>query len=389
MTAFRLIRARDAHPVQAAEQFCKSIGDIAQPMLALLYMNAATAEQSGPVLQVLARLCPTVTWVGASAHSVIANNEELGDEPALAAMLLDLDPGSWATFSVNKPIANDMHTALVHADPSAHDIIEAVQALSSRTQTGFLFGGLTSGNNAGLGEQVSDGISLTSGMSGVAFDERVRLLSRVTQGCSPLAAEHVVTQATDNYVHELDNQPALDVLLKDLGVDENIRQSRDPDQLLAALPAERLSNGLLVGLNEKIQDRNMGFGDYLVRNLIGIDPDSRLIAIGAEPTAGDRLVFCTRDKEAARADLIRMCTELRDEVESENLNILGAHYVSCLARGEALFDSVGAEAALLTHNLGDVPVIGFFANGEIARERLYAHTGVLTLFVATNRDKLN
>ncbi|MGB7297936.1 MAG: FIST C-terminal domain-containing protein, partial [Burkholderiaceae bacterium] len=120
------------------------------------------------------------------------------------------------------------------------------------------------------------------------------------------------------------------------------------------------------------------------RNLIGIDPQSRLIAIGAEPADGDRLVFCTRDREAARTDLIRVCTELRDEVESESLSIRGAHFVSCVARGESLFGAVGAETALLRHNLGDVPTIGFYANGEIARERVYAYTGVLTLFVEAN-----
>jgi small ligand-binding sensory domain FIST len=401
VTAFRLIHARNAQPAQAAEHLCNLISDAIpsaatdqaskhkQPDLALLYMNAAAAEQSASVLQILTKAHPAITWVGASAHSVIVNNEELGGEPVLAAMLLNIEPGSWSPFSSNNPISSEMHTALVHADPGVQDIVEAVQGLSDRTQTGFLFGGLTSGNNNGLGEQICDGQSLTSGLSGVAFDERVRLLSRVTQGCSPLAAEHVVTQATDNYVHELDNEPALDVLLRDLGVDEKVRESRDPDQLLAALPSERLSNGLLVGLNETIQDRSMGFGDYLVRNLIGIDPDNRLIAVGAEPATGDRLVFCTRDKEAARADLIRMCTELRDEVESDGLTILGAHYVSCLARGQALFESIGAEASLLTHNLGDVPVIGFFANGEIARERLYAHTGVLTLFVQPDPARNN
>ncbi len=313
---------------------------------------------------------------------MIANNKELGDEPAVAAMLLPLGADRWTTYSSKNPIPDQMHTALVHADPSAADLVESVQAMSERAQTGFLFGGLTSGNGD-LGQQICSGQSMNTSMSGVAFDGSVRLLSRVTQGCSPLAPEHIVTEASENYVHLLDDEPALDVLLRDLNVEESIRESRDPEKLLAALSGQRLANGLLVGLSDSMQDRNMGFGDYLVRNLIGIDPENRLIAIGAEPSAGDRLVFCTRDKEAARADLIRMCTELRDEVESESLNVLGAHYVSCLARGHSLFGSVGAEAALLTHNLGNIPLLGFFANGEIARERLYAHTGVLTLFVET------
>lgn len=244
----------------------------------------------------------------------------------------------------------------------------------------LLFGGLTCGDPS-QAEQFTDGVALSGGLSGISFSDEVRLLSRVTQGCSPLGDEHVVTDVQGNYVKMLDDQPALDVMLRDLGVDEQTIRSTDGEKLLAALPQGLLRGGLLIGLNDAAQDRRIGFGDYLVRNLIGIDPENRLIAVGAEPANGDRLVLCTRDRDAARTDLIRVCTELRDEVESESLRINGAHFVSCVARGQSLFGATGAETALLRHNLGDVPITGFYANGEIARERLYGYTGVVTLFV--------
>ena len=83
----------------------------------------------------------------------------------------------------------------------------------------------------------------------------------------------------------------------------------------------------------------------------------------------------------ARADLIRICTELREDLEASGQTARGAHYVSCVARGQHLFGANGAELALIRHNLGELPLAGFFAHGEIADGRLHGYTGVLTLFV--------
>jgi len=92
-------------------------------------------------------------------------------------------------------------------------------------------------------------------------------------------------------------------------------------------------------------------------------------------------VFCGRDARSARADLVRICTELREDLESEGLKPRGVHYVSCLARGRHLFGASGTELGLISHNLGDIPLLGFFANGEIADNQLHSYTGVLTVFV--------
>ena len=89
---------------------------------------------------------------------------------------------------------------------------------------------------------------------------------------------------------------------------------------------------------------------------------------------------------AARADLIRACTELRDELETDGLTIRGGVYVSCVARGRSLFGAAGAEVGILQSQLGEFPLVGFFANGEIAQHRLYGYTGVLTLFTGPRAD---
>ncbi|RPH64742.1 MAG: hypothetical protein EHM83_07735 [Burkholderiales bacterium] len=356
--------------------------------LGVLYVTERLAERLGDIATLLRERFPAVQWIGASAHGVCASGVEYTEDAALVAMICELPAGSWRLFSGQRGVsaigpagkAPTAFTALVHAEPTTADLADSIADLAAGLDAGFAFGGLVGGsepNSAQLAGEVVRG-----GLSGAAFGERVRLLSRVTQGCAPLAREHVISECSSHYIQRLDGQPALDVLLEDLGVAAEVRESRDGDEILRALPAERLSHGLMVGLAPTSRDRGVGFGDYVVRNVLGIDPQNRLLAIAATPRTGDRAVFCTRDRGAARADLIRICTELRDELETESLRVLGAHYVSCVARGEHLFGSPGAELGIIAHNLGEVPLVGFFANGEIAHDRLYGYTGVLTLFVS-------
>jgi small ligand-binding sensory domain FIST len=129
---------------------------------------------------------------------------------------------------------------------------------------------------------------------------------------------------------------------------------------------------LLVGLPVPGSDT----GDYTARNLVGIDPKNKVIAIGDVVEPGDEMLICRRDAGAARADLLRMLEALKAAAPSPR----GALYFSCVARGEHLFGSRGAELSLVRQALGEVPLVGFFCNGEISRDRLYGYTGVLTLF---------
>jgi hypothetical protein len=115
-----------------------------------------------------------------------------------------------------------------------------------------------------------------------------------------------------------------------------------------------------------------------------------------------RMAFCQRNVQAARADLTRICAEIREELEPEEMSlpgrrgagrargaepapnparrIAGAVYVSCAGRGGPHFGGPSAELQIVRRALGDVPLVGFFAGGEIARNHLYGYTGVLTVF---------
>ena len=356
--------------------------------LGFLYVTAPFADALDGIAQLLRARTGVADWVGTVGHAVCATSAEYVAEPAVSVMLGAFPPGATQLFSGRRRLpgtgdrtgsgAQAAHTALVHADPGMPDLGGLVVDVAGKTASGGVFGGIASGMEGALPQLA--GQTVSGGLSGVAFADDVPMMTRVTQGCSALAGEHTISACDAQFLQTLDGRPALDVLLADLGVDERARASRDGDTLLRALPAKRLRTGLLVGLAPSATRVRLGFGDYTVRNVIGIDPQQRVVAVAAELQQGDRAVFCTRDAQAARRDLIRICTELREELETRGATARGALYVSCLARGASLFGAPSAEMELIGSQLGLVPLTGFYANGEIAGDRLLAYTGVLTVF---------
>src|SRR5690606_39807665 len=122
-------------------------------------------------------------------------------------------------------------------------------------------------------------------------------------------------------------------LLDDLDVRGEARRSRDGEEILRGLPAQRLSRGLMIGFSPSDAPRGVGFGDYVVRNVLGIDPQNRVLAVSTVPHEGDRAVFCTRDQEAARVDLVRVCTELdRKSTRLNSSHVKSSYAVFCLKK---------------------------------------------------------
>jgi small ligand-binding sensory domain FIST len=344
------------------------------------YLTDYYAPVSEAILDELRWALPGVAWVGTVGVGVAASGIEYFDEPALVLMIAPLPRDSFRLFSGQQPLPATSsgfvpYTALVHAEGGTPDVQELLHELSARTTTGYLFGGLSSARNRPL--HIADGV-FTGGLSGVLFGPEVGLISRVTQGCQPIGPVRTITQAERNLVVTLDGKPALDCVLEDLGL--------DPDLAVDAL-SQALST-TLVGLSTGAEDvpKSPGnFGaDTLVRHLVGVDLQHRVLAVAERVGSGMHLAFCTRNPEAARADLARVATEIRAELTGIAGHMSGALYVSCSGRGGPHFGARHAELQTVRNALGDVPLVGFFAGGEIARNHLYGYTGVLTVF--TSRD---
>ena len=396
------------------------------PTLALLYITDHYAVHAQDILDHLSAELPDITdWSGTVGVGIASNNVEYFDEPALAVMLCELPHDQYRVFSGVSPLPPastgrfKAHTALVHADASTPDVAELIDEMAQRTESGYVFGGLASsrsetvqfalsGHGNVKGQGAAGGV-FHGGLSGVAFARDpsggMALMSRVTQGCQPVSANHEITACESNVVTGLDGQPALDVMLADL----NVSLDRPHEALVRV-------RSTLVGLSrpeDALNDANPAqnyragqFGaEVMVRHLVGLDPARKGIAIADVPAVGMKLAFCERNAQAARADLIRVCAEIREELEPEELplevasalnaseaesaphaarRIAGAIYVSCSGRGGPHFGAPSAELQIVRRALGDVPLVGFFAGGEIARHHLYGYTGVLTVFAAVD-----
>ena len=381
------------------------------PTLALLYITDHYASAAQEILAHLSGELPEVTdWSGTVGVGIASNNVEYFDEPALAVMLCELPPDQYRVFSGVAPLGLgfEAHTALIHADGDTPDLPELIQEMALRTGSGYLFGGLSAsrtqsvqfavGGNGNLrGHGAASGV-FSGGLSGVAFGEGVAVVSRVTQGCQPVSKTRIVTACDANVVTELDGQPALDALLLDLKV-----SLAQPQQALTAVRATLV--GLVerqdIGRQQGVNLRGSFGSDVIVRHIIGLDPVRRGIAVANRLENGMQMAFCQRNVQAARADLTRICAEIREELEPQELTrqtatalaqseaesaphpqrgIAGAVYVSCSGRGGPHFGGASAELQIVRRALGDVPLVGFFAGGEIARHHLYGYTGVLTVF---------
>ncbi len=360
--------------------------------LGFVYFTDHYAPHAQALYAELRQRWPGVAWVGSVGVGVCGPGVEYIDEPALALMLAAVPAGRFEVFSGARKLQRiEPWTALVHADPATPDIAELVAELSDRTGSGCLFGGLASSRAGSL--HIAEGV-WQGGLSGVAFSSEVALISRVTQGCQPVGPTREVTGCERNIVTELDGEPALPCLLRDLGLDK----LEDPR---AALPRLRATLVGLTDASDAALARAGQFGiDTRVRHLVGLDPARHAVAVADVLEPGMRLAFCQRDVQAARRDLVRICSEIRDEVESQAeaeaallrgtaapvqaaQRIRGAIYVSCTGRGGPHFGSPSAELKAIQHALGggeDVPLVGFFAAGEIARHHIYGYTGVLTVF---------
>lgn len=368
MPTFRYGHATASDWREAARSCLAQLGP-GPASLGFLYVTDVLADHAGDILAHVKRHTGVPHWVGAVGIGICATAREYLDEPAVAVMVGDIDPGAFQVFSglttveeidgaslkCGKAPAN---FAIVHADPTHRQVPDLVGKLAERVESGFLVGGLTSSRRQNL--QIADGIS-EGGLSGVSFSDAVTVATRLTQGCTPIGPKHVITACQRNVIVSLDGQPALDVFREDIGE-------------VLARDLNRVGGHIFAGLPIPGSDT----GDYLVRNLVGIDTAHKLVAIGELLEPGGSIVFCRRDGNTAHDDMVRMLESIKKGLYTQPS---GGVYYSCLGRGASLFGPDSRELKLISEGLGDFPLVGFFCNGEISHNRLYGYTGVLTLFV--------
>jgi small ligand-binding sensory domain FIST len=360
---FRVAHARALAWQDAVESCVAQLGaPRPNETFGVVYANDRFVESLQAIVDHLTEATGITNWIGTVGIGVIAGKTAHYDEPALAVMTASLPRDSFTLFDC---VASDAlkldgdarpPVGLVHVDPRNPKAAELVAEIA-KTSGAYLIGGLTAARGQRF-DQVA-GVVTDGGVSGALFAPGVTAATGLTQGCAPIGPARTITLAQDNVVMEIDGAPALDALREDL--------SGSPGQDL-----KRIGGTIFAGFPVPHSD----VGDYLVRNLVGLDLERGWLAVGETVEMRQPIMFCRRDRAAAEADLARMAKRVRARVKQ----VRGAIYVSCLARGPNTFASADAEIAILQDALGDVPLIGFYANGEISHDRIYGYTGVLALF---------
>jgi len=345
--------------------------------LGILYMTPQYAAHADDIEILLRQSTGVPHWIGTIGHGTIGTDpdgllaEQFGT-PGLSVLICPFESDGFRIFSglrggsgrITETHANWLGSTvppmvLAHGDPGNGLLGGLIDDIIQETD-GFLIGGLSAAQ--GPGSQIADGPD-GQGLSGALLAlDRIPVQTALSQGCSPIGPVHTVTEGEDNVLLELDDRPALDVFKEDIGD-------------ILARDLNRCAGYIFAGLPVEGSDK----GDYTVRNLMAIDPNQGAIAIAAPVAPGSKVLFCRRDPATAVADMRRMLDDLKRRIGDQPIR--GGLYVSCAARGPHQFSEPALETQLIAEAFGHFPLTGFFANGEFSRDRLYAYTGVLTLFL--------
>ncbi|MBV9455307.1 MAG: FIST C-terminal domain-containing protein [Rubrobacter sp.] len=356
--------------------------------LALAFATPHFAEFYGRLHKVLDKLLGPETLLGCSAGGVIGGGEEVEGLPAVSVTaarlpevvvrsfyldgpLPDLDdpPDSWEKLVGVERI--DAPQFVLLADPFTGLPEVLLAGLDYAFPNSVKIGGLASGaTSPGLNALFLDGEAHTSGVVGVALSGNVAVDTIVAQGCKPVGDLMRITSCEANIVYELGGRAAFSVLQELFaGLDER-------DRKLA-----RTSLFLGVAMDEFKEEIEVG--DFLIRNIIGIDPKGEAIAIGEYLQEGMRVRFHIRDADASAEDLHAMLAGYESTLPQKD-TVSGALLFSCLGRGEHLYKKPNFDTGVFKQYLEEVPVGGFFCNGEIGpvggTSFLHGYTSSFALF---------
>jgi small ligand-binding sensory domain FIST len=367
---------------QAVSEARAALGD-SSPAFAVLFASEHFFASAEALVAAVAGETGQVPLIGCVAEAVAGGSREVESEPAVS-LWLAAELGPVETFAmefVRTPSGGAFGgyrfeqaagIRLMICDPFTFPVGDLLAHLNEHVPAATVMGGMASG---GLQRRQSrlflDGRVLSHGAVGASLPQ-AEVHALVAQGCRPVGNPYTTTRADGNVIFELGGRPPLERL-------------RD---LAAALPTrdrELLAQGVHLGMVIDEYQAEPGQGDFLIRGLAGVDPESGAIAVGDEVAVGQTVQFHVRDASSADEDLRRAL-----EREAEALGTrraAGALLFTCNGRGSRLFAEPDHDAGLLAEVLGKIPVAGFFCAGELGpvggQNFLHAYTASIALFPGT------
>ena len=358
--------------------------------LGLVFMSPNFFPHAAQALEVLRVHAQIPLLAGCSSHGLIAGEEEIENSAGLVLALYSL-PGAqlqgvhfsqaqveeaaaetvtyWPQETGVNPARSNGWLAFV--DPFHIDSENWIRTWNQAYAGQPVFGGLASGNfPVQLTQIYLNGEVYEEGGVAISIGGEVALTGVISQGCTPIGETWTLTRVEQNLIQNIGNRPAYSVL------EETFRKLPPDEQ-------RKAQGNLFIGLvvNEYLEEFHRG--DFLVRNLIGGDPKSGVLAVGALPRTGQTMQFQRRDAAAATEDMNELLEISKDKLAGAT--VYGGCLCCCNGRGQHLFGRANHDAEIIQRCLGPLGLAGFFCNGEIGPvgEKNYLHgfTASLALFV--------
>lgn len=359
----------DSAVTRALEVLDRELG--VAPDLLLVFVSAHLLKEAPAIVARLRERFPAATLAGCSGSGVIGAGREVEDMPALAVVAASL-PGvrieaRAVRSSESLTLEHAPRAVLVFGEPFSFDAEPLLTQLDADWPGVIVTGGMASGGSTPGAHRLFLGERLfTSGAVCVALSGALEVEAVVAQGCRPVGPPMFATGVEGHLLLELDGKSPLDVLQK-------LHATSPPDV------QQRLRHSLVIGVGLKTGRLEADASELLVRNLVGVEPSRKAIAVATVLEPLQVVQFMVRDARAAEE-------ELTSRLAGVAPGAAGALLFSCTGRGKGLFGVPDHDSGLFTGRFGATPLGGVFCNGELGpiggRSWMHGFTSAFVLFRA-------
>lgn len=387
-------QSTEASTEKAVEQaFAAALAhaEIRQADMALIVLTAEHMRDQERLRNAVSHAANHAVVVGSSAAGILTGEGEVEGSHGIAVLALasdqlqanaflfeplrghDAEAGARIAKLAGPALGGNLLTVLM-PDSYNGQAQEMLQAMEREIGYSPVIGaGSSESGVAGATFQLCNDKVATNAVAGLHLSGSFESFIDITQGCQPITEPLVITRADGNIIYEIGNRPAFEVFTSVLKgpLLEDLRRALM--YVFVGVPADRRRN-------------SVGGGEYLVRNIIGLDSEKKIIGVADEVTEGQAMIFTLRDGQRARDDLGQMLKRQAQRLDGKK-PVFGV-YFNCCARGASLYGIPGIDSAYIRQVLGDFPLIGMFGGYELAplggANHLFAYTGVLALIAEGN-----
>ena len=377
--------------VEQAFAAARAQAGVSQADWALVVFTAEHMRDQERLRNAVSHACNQAVLVGSSAAGILTGDGEVEGSRGIAVLAVasdqlqanaflfesrrghDAEAGARIAKLIPASLNSNLLTLLM-PDSYNGQAQELLQAMQREVGYSPVIGaGSSESGVAGATFQLCNDQVATNAVAGLRLSGSFESFIDITQGCQPITEPLTITRADRNIIYEINHRPAFDAFTSVLKgpLLEDLRRALM--YVFVGLPADRQRN-------------SVGGGEYLIRNIIGLDSKKKIIGVADEVNEGEAMVFTLRDGQRARDDLGQMLKRQAQRLAGKK-PAFGV-YFNCCARGASLYGISGIDSAYIRQILGEFPLIGMFGGYELAplggANHLFAYTGVLALIAEGN-----